>query len=164
VRYKIRIRSINFINYYAVTTMDFSMDSRMEFKEILSATYDNRWSGAFIQSNGKKVIPTVGWVNNYYDISFAGLRDGGVFIISTLGVNNEISHKEFIDGYKELRRRFPNTKLICVGDKVCGMDDDICYIKYEESFGTWDKKQDWWQPKLINWDNSIAIGGEKDVI
>ena len=151
--------------YFAASSSDFSMDSKMGFKEILDATYNNRWMGAFLQTHGKKVIPTVGWVGaKYYDITFAGLRDGGVFIISTIGANNDISYAEFIDGYHELRRRFPNTQLICVGDFIEGMDSDICYIPYEDSFGSWDKKQDWWQPKLFNWDMSYAMGGVADVI
>ena len=41
--------------YYAVSSFDFSMDSKMDFKSILDATYDNRWSGAFMQTHGKLV-------------------------------------------------------------------------------------------------------------
>ena len=145
--------------YYAVSSFDFSMDSKMDFKSILDATYDNRWSGAFMQTHGKLVIPTVGWTNSdTYDICFSGLRDGGVFIISTLGTNNTVSYREFILGYSEMRKRFPNTQIICVGDRLEGMDDDVCYVLYEESFGTWDKRQNYWQPKLINWDGSILKG------
>ena len=145
--------------YYAVSSFDFSMDSKMDFKSVLAATYDNRWSGVFMQTHGKFVIPTVGWINSdTYDICFSGLRDGGVFIISTLGANNPVSYPEFIAGYKEMRQRFPSTQIICVGDRLRGMDDDVCYVLYEESFGTWDKHQDYWQPKLLNWDGSIPKG------
>ena len=67
------------------------------------------------------VIPTVGWTNSdTYDICFSGLRDGGVFIISTLGTNNIVSYREFIPGYNEMRKRFPNTQIICVGDVLYG--------------------------------------------
>ena len=60
---------------------------------------------------------TVGWTTpEFYDITFAGLRDGGVFIISTLGTSNLLSYDEFIQGYHELRTRFPNSQLICVED------------------------------------------------
>lgn len=145
--------------YYAVSSFDFSMDEKMDFKQILEATYNNRWIGAFLQANGKLVAPTVGWVkSDSYCICFSGLRDGGVFIISTLGVNNHICCHDFLDGYREMRRRFPNTQIICVGDRLDGMDDDICYVKYEESFGSWDFNQDYWQPKLFNWDMSFPKG------
>lgn len=142
--------------YYAVSSFDFSMDIKMDFTQILSAVHDNRWSGAFMQSNGKKVIPTVGWLTETsYDICFAGLRDGGVFLISTLGANNPVSSPVFLAGYRELRSRFPYTKIICVGDCISGMDNDVCFVKYEESFGSWDRNQPYWQPKLFNWDGSI---------
>ena len=145
--------------YYAVSSFDFSMDEKMDFKQILDATYDNRWSGAFMQTNGKMVVPTVGWVKpDTYDVCFSGLRDSGVFLISTLGVNNSICYPAFIDGYREMRRRFPNTQIISVGDRLEGMDDDVCYVRYEDSFGSWDRRQDWWQPKLFNWDMSIPKG------
>ena len=142
--------------YYAVSSFDFSMDIKMDFTQILSAVHDNRWSGAFMQSNGKKVIPTVGWLTETsYDICFAGLRDGGVFLISTLGAKNPVSSPVFLAGYRELRNRFPHTKIICVGDYIPGMDNDVCFVKYKESFGSSDRNQPYWQPKLFNWDGSI---------
>ena len=63
-----------------------------------------------------------------------------------------------MNGYFELRKRFPASKLICVGDKLRGMDDDVCIVLYEESFGNWDRHCKFWQPKLINWDKSIPKG------
>lgn len=142
--------------YYAVSSFDFSMDVNMDFKQILSAVYDNRWSGAYMQSHGKLVIPTVGWLaKDTFDLCFAGLRDKGVFLISTLGANNPESTSIFLDGYHEMRTRFPNTKIICVGDPVLGMDSDVCFVLYEESFGSWDRHHNYWQPKLINWDGTI---------
>lgn len=156
-------RPINYLSkvssYFAVSSFDFSMDIKMDLKQIIEATYDNRWSGAFMQTHGKLVIPTVGWVRaDTYDICFSGLRDGGIFIISTLGVNNNTCYDDFINGYIEMRNRFPTTTIISVGDRVDGMDDDVCYVSYEESFGSWDSRQDWWQPKLVNWDMSIPKG------
>ena len=145
--------------YYAVSSFDFSMDITMKLRHILAAVYDNRWSGAFMQAHGRLVIPTVGWLTpETYDLCFAGLKDGGVFLISTLGANNPHSYDIFMNGYTELRKRFPDTKIICVGDKLRGMDNDICYVLYEESFGNWDRYHNTWQPKLINWDLSIPEG------
>ncbi|MBR1831967.1 MAG: DUF4417 domain-containing protein [Ruminiclostridium sp.] len=145
--------------YYAVTSFEFSMHEKMDFRHILGATYDNRWIGAFMQANGKKVIATVGWVTpDTYNICFAGLRNGATFIISTLSVNNSTCMSVFMDGYYNLRDRFPDSKLICVGDRLSGMDSDICYIPYENSFGNWEKYPGFWQPKLFNWDGTIAGG------
>lgn len=147
--------------YHAVASFDFSMHEGMDFKQILSATYDNRWMGAYMQSNGKKVIATVGWVNKEYDdICFAGLRNGAIFMIATLGVNNKQCIQDFLRGYHEMRQRFPDSKIICVGDKVKGMDLDISYIPYEKSFGNWEQYPGYWQTQMINPDGTIYDGGE----
>ena len=151
--------------YYAVSSFDFTMDEKMDLAQIFIATYRNRWTGAFLQSHGINVIPTVGWVTpKTYEICFSGLRDGGVFIISTLGVNNIVCRENFLLGYKELRNRFPNTTLICVGDQLSDMDNDVCYVKYEDSFGNWDRYRNYYQLLLVNWDNSIPEEVLKDVV
>ena len=143
--------------YYATSTFDFSMDKKMDFPQILSAVYANRWSGSYMQSNGKKVTSCVGWLDKTtYDVCFAGLEDGSVFIISNIGTKNEESYTDFINGYYELRKRFPNSKIICVGSKSDGMDLDVCYVKYEETFGNWDKYKKYWQPQLFNWNEYNA--------
>ena len=143
--------------YYAVTSFDFSISAEWRFHEVYNATYNNRWIGAYAQSLGKRVIPTVGWTTpQFYDITFAGLRNGSVFLISTLSVNNSISSPLFLQGYKELRRRFPDSPILAVGDEILGMDSDVCFIKYKDSFGSEDIRSGYWQPKLFNWDMSIA--------
>ena len=148
--------------YLAVATFDFSMTPGMKFPQMLNAIHANRWSGAFLQCHGKKVLATVGWTTpEFYDLCFAGLTNGAVMLISTLSTHNASCEKIFIDGYRELRRRFPDSSLICVGDRFADMDSDVCFIPYEETFGNRDRYQNWWQPSLINWDMSLAAGGEK---
>lgn len=146
--------------YLAASSFDFSMSDNMSPLQILTATYNNRWSGIFLQSHGKVSIPTVGWtIPEHYPIEFAGLKDGGIFLISTLGTNNTLSRSDFLNGYYEMRNRFPKTQIICVGDRIEGMDSDVCYVLYEESFGTFDRKKGYgWQMKLINWDMSLSKG------
>ena len=143
-------------NYYATSTMDFSMHPNMSKSQIIDATFKNRWSGIWLQQNGyNNVIVTVGWVlEDTYDICFSGIVDGNVLMISTIGCNNEESYQIFINGYKELRKRFPSSKLICVGTRLDGMDDDICYVSYVQSFGNFDKYRSYWQPRLFNWDGT----------
>lgn len=141
---------------YAAATLDISMHSEMQPAQIIDATFKNRWSGAWLQMNGyEKVIVTVGWVTpDTYDICFAGIEDGTTLMISTLGVCNDEAKYDFLNGYKEMRRRFPNSQIICVGNKIEGMDDDICFVDYKHTFGNWDKKRSYWQPALFNWDFS----------
>lgn len=146
--------------YYAVSSFDFSMDQEMLFPQVFMAVFANRWSGAFAQAHGKKVIPTVGWTTpQFYDLCFAGLRNGGTVLISTLGANNKDADRIFLSGYHEFRDRFPDSKIICVGDKIPGIDTDVCMVKYTDSFGYWNRKSSYWQPSFVNWDMSIANWG-----
>lgn len=143
--------------YYAVATPDFSMYKGMCFPDILQAVYKNRWIGAFLQSNGKKVVATVGWIEKEYDyLTFAGLKDGSVFIISSLSTRNTLSEYEFLRGYHEMRNRFPSSKIICVGLPWKGIDQDVCLISYKDSFGSRDKRCTYWQQKMYNLDMSVA--------
>lgn len=142
--------------YYAVSTMDFSMHPGMTEAQIISATFKNRWTGVWAQINGiKKVAVTVGWVlEDTFDICFAGIEDGTLLIISTLGACLYQSKELFLKGYAEMRKRFPNSQVLCIGNKIDGMDNDVCYVKYDESFGNWDNKRNYWQPSMFNWDLS----------
>ena len=143
--------------YYGATSLDFSMHKGMKIWQIIEATGKNRWFGRFLQSYGIKVFPTVGWVDEKtYDICFAGLRDGSTFIISTLGTNNKSSRDMFLNGLYELRKRFPNSRQICVGQYIKGIPNDVCIIPYEESFGGSKQLSKRNQMHLLNWDGSIS--------
>lgn len=165
VLYRAYNNPINYLHrvakYYAVASFDFSMHDEMDFRQILGATYDNRWIGAFLQANGKKVIPTVGWVTKRFDdICFAGLRNGSTFLIASLGVNNNECQSAFLRGYYEMRSRFPDSRIICVGDMISGMDKDVLFVPYKDSFGNWEQYPGFWQMRLISPDGSSYCGGE----
>ena len=141
---------------YAASTFDVSMHEEMQRAQIISATFENRWSGVWLQMNGyERVLVTVGWVKpDTYDVCFAGIENGTPLMISTLGACNDDSKADFLLGYNEMRRRFPNSQVICLGKRLDGMGEDICYVDYGQSFGNFDSKQDFWQAKLFNWDFS----------
>lgn len=143
--------------YYGVASLDFSMHPGMNNWSIIQAIGKSRWFGRFLQSYGIKVYPTVGWVDeDTYDICFAGLKDGSTFFISTLGVNNKACKQAFLKGLYELRRRFPHSKQICVGQKIEGVPDDICIISYKETFGGKNQLSQRNQVRLFNWNGTIA--------
>lgn len=143
---------------YAAATFDVSMHKEMQRAQIVGATFENRWSGVWLQMNGfERVLVTVGWVKpETYDVCFAGIEDGASLMISTLGVCNEGAREDFLLGYNEMRRRFPSSQIICLGKRLEGMGGDICYVDYALSFGNFDSKKDFWQAKLFNWDFSEA--------
>ena len=120
----------------AWVTPDISIDMEATHAQAIGIIESVRWIGRLGQEMGQLVFPCVGWCRKELDdICFAGLRDGSIFFISTLGVNNELSRPNFLRGYKEMRKKFPNSKIVCVGKQIQGMDDDVIYIEYEDSFG-----------------------------
>ena len=142
--------------YYGATSLDFSMHPGMNKWSVIQAVAKSRWFGRYLQSFGIKVFPTVGWIDeNSYDICFAGLKNGSTFFISTLGVNNEISRPMFFKGFWELRRRFPNSRQICVGQNMAGIPNDVCVIPYEDTFGGKKQLAQRNQMRLFNWDGTI---------
>lgn len=141
----------------AWVTPDSSIDMEASPAQALGIVEKTRFIGALGQEYGQTVFAAVGWSREELDdICFAGLRDGAIFFISTLGVNNNECRNNFLRGYHELRRRFPNSKIVCLSSKIDGMDDDIIHIEYEESFG-YENHQ---QLKLINYFNKANDFGE----
>jgi len=117
-------------------TPDVSIDMNASEAQAIGIIENVRWIGRLGQEMGQIVLPSVGWSRKELDdICFAGLRDGSIFFISTLGVNNDLCRPDFIRGYIEMRRRFPNSKIVCIGKQIEGMDNDVIYVDYQESFG-----------------------------
>lgn len=143
--------------YYGVTSLDFSMHPQMSEWSIIQAVGKSRWFGRFLQSYAIKVYPTVGWVDEKtYDICFADLRDGSTFFISSLGVNNGLCRPLFLQGLYELRKRFPHSQQICIGQRVEDIPDDVCIISYEETFGGKSQLARRNQMHLLNWDGTLS--------
>lgn len=156
--YRNPIRFIERISgYYGATSPDFSMHPGMSRWSIIQAVGKSRWFGRFLQSKGIRVYPTVGWVDeSSYDICFSGLRDGSIFFISTLGVNNEECRPLFFKGLRELRKRFPDSRQICVGQRLESMPEDICVVPYDETFGGRNELSWRNQVRLFHWDGTTA--------
>ena len=53
-------------------------------------TFRSRWCGAYLQSNGVKVIPTLAWGGpETFWFCFDGVEKKSVVAVSTLGVRHE---------------------------------------------------------------------------
>ena len=97
--------------YRAVLTPQYSLYTEMPMTLQLYNTFRNRWVGAYLQSRGITVIPTVCWgTPQSYWFCFDGLETGSIVTVSTLGVRTE---KElFMHGYQEMIER----SLLSMGD------------------------------------------------
>lgn len=122
-----------FQGFAAVGTPDFSIYPTMNTNEIRHNIYMSRWLGVTWQNYHCRVLPTVGWaLPDTYDICFSGLEKGSVVIISTIGCQD---HKEeFLNGFKEMKKRIEPPLIIVFGDMISGMTGNFLNFRYTEVF------------------------------
>jgi hypothetical protein len=123
-KYIARIKS-----FIGVLSPDFSLYTDMAQARQIEHTFKNRWCGAFWQSHGIKVIPTIGWSDERsFDFCFAGVEKGSIVAVSTVGSRRAKS--PFMKGYTEMLRRIEPGSVICYGSPFDEMEGNIVYIDY----------------------------------
>lgn len=118
--------------YRAVLTPQYSLYTEMPMTLQLYNTFRNRWVGAYLQSRGITVIPTVCWgTPQSYWFCFDGLETGSIVAVSTLGVRTE---KElFMHGYQEMIKRVNPEAVICYGNPFDEMEGNIIAVDYAKT-------------------------------
>ncbi len=120
--------------YKAVLSPNFSIYTEMPLALKIYNTFRSRWCGAYFQSMGIKVIPTVAWgAPDTFWFCFDGIPKGSTVAVSTLGVRTE--KDLFLQGYNELLRRIKPTAVICYGKPFEEMKCDIIEVDYAETTG-----------------------------
>ena len=95
-------------------------------------TFRSRWCGAYFQSKGLNVIPTISWgTPESYWYCFDGIEKGSIVAISTLGVKREKDF--FMQGYKEMIKRIEPKAIICYSTPFEEMTGNIISINYAET-------------------------------
>ena len=125
-----RIERLN--AHKAVLSPNFSVYTEMPVAMKIYNTFRSRWCGAFLQSNGIKVIPTLAWGGpETFWFCFDGIEQKSVVAIPTLGVRTE--KDLFMQGYYEMIRRIKPSKIICYGKPFPEMKGNIIEIDYAET-------------------------------
>ena len=76
--------------YKAVLSPQFSIYYDMPLSIKIYQTFRNRWCGAYLQSKGIKVIPSLAWGEpDTYWFCFDGIEKGSIVAVSTIGVRKE---------------------------------------------------------------------------
>ena len=101
-----------------VLSPDFSLYRDWPLTLQLWNSYRNRWCGAYWQSRGLRVIPTISWsTEESYAFCFCGVERHSLVAISTLGVklDQPAEHSWFMAGFTELLRRIAPPRILCYG-------------------------------------------------
>lgn len=118
--------------YKAVLSPNYSIYTEMPVSVKIYNTFRSRWCGAYLQSKGVKVIPTVAWGEpNTFWFCFDGIAKGSAVAVSTLGVRKE--KNLFIQGYNELLRRIKPSTIICYGEPFEEMKGNIITVDYAKT-------------------------------
>lgn len=118
--------------YNSVMTPDFSLYSDMPIAKQIDNVFKKQWCGAYWQSQGLKVIPTISWSTyESYEFCFSGVEKGSVVAISTVG-SRKVKDL-FLSGYNEMIKRINPNEIICYGKPFEEIANEVIFIDYLSS-------------------------------
>lgn len=126
-------RTISRYSQYAfLLSPDYSTYSDMSMWRQLENVAKNRWVGAYWQSKGLTVIPTVSWgLTQSFDFCFDGIEKNATVAVGMIGCKR--SKLNFMRGYNAMLERIEPSKIICFGTPFTEMDGNIVAVNYSES-------------------------------
>lgn len=119
--------------YECILSPDFSLYMDMPMAMKIWNVYRSRQIGAYYQSKGIKVIPTISWAEpETYCFCFEGIPENGIVAISTLGIkNNKDSIDIYKDGVKAMIERLKPRTIIEYGGEIDIDYQGIQVIRFE---------------------------------
>ena len=125
--------------YKGILSPQFSTYYTMPVTLQMYNTFRSRWCGAYFQSKGFNVIPTISWgLPKSYLYCFDGVEEGSIVAVSTLGVKREKDF--FMQGYNEMLRRIKPEVIICYCKPFEEMQGNIITVDYAETNNLTKKK------------------------
>ena len=118
--------------YAFLLSPDFSTYADMGLWRQLESVAKNRWVGAYWQSKGKIVIPTISWSDaRSFEFCFDGIEQGSIVAVGMIGCKQ--SKLNFMRGYNEMLKRILPSKIICFGSPFPEMQGNIIAVDYMAS-------------------------------
>ena len=118
--------------YKFLLTPDFSTYSDMNPWRQLESVAKNRWVGAYWQSKGLTVVPTISWgLSQSYEFCFDGVERNGIVAVGMIGCKQ--SKIQFMRGYNAMLDKIQPSAIICFGTPFDEMQGNIIKVDYMES-------------------------------
>lgn len=126
-------RTIEKLSQYSfLLSPDNSTYSDMNYWRQLESVAHSRWVGAYWQSRGLNVIPTVTWSDTRsYTFCFDGIEDDSIVAIGMIGCKH--TKKDFLRGYNNLLERKHPSAIICFGKPYEEMNGNVIAVDYRSS-------------------------------
>lgn len=135
--------------YYALLSPDFSLFTNMPVALQIESVFKNRWCGAYWQSQGLKVIPTVSWGDERsFDFCFDGIENGSVVAVCTYFREN--CEEEFMLGYNEMIKRIKPSLVLCYDEPFPSMKGNV--REFLPTTHEWTKNLDWKDLIQFKWE------------
>lgn len=130
--------------YDCILSPDFSLYMDMPMPIKIWNIYRSRQIGAYYQSRGIKVIPTISWAEEEtFEFCFQGIPEGSVVSVSTIGVKEKKDALEiWTEGMKEMIKRIKPSTIIVYGGELDFDYGDIDVIYFENKVTENWKKED----------------------
>ena len=119
---------------------DFSLFMDYPLSIQIWNVYRNRWCGAYWQSNGINVIPTISWSDaNSFNFCFCGVEKGSYVACSTVGIMRNEAYKEaFKVGFDKMLSVIEPEFVFMYGSGWKWIDERCNNkVKWFEPFGFW---------------------------
>ena len=98
--------------YKYLLSPDFSLFTNMPLALQIESVFKNRWCGAYWQSKGLKVIPTISWGDEKsFEFCFEGIEEGCVVAVCTYYREN--CEEEFMLGFNKMMEAIKPSAVIC---------------------------------------------------
>lgn len=120
---------VKYSQYAFLLSPDFSTYADMNLWRQLESVAKNRWVGAYWQSKGLTVVPTISWSTpRSFEFCFDGVEKNAIVAISTLGCRR--SKIPFMRGYEAMLEKLTPETIICFGKPFLEMRGNIVSIDY----------------------------------
>ena len=125
--------SLSRLSKYAfLLTPDFSQYAEMPLWRQIESTGKSRWVGAYWQSKGLKVIPTVTWgLAQTFEFCFDALPKESIVAVGMIGCRR--SRLNFLRGYHAMLEKLSPITVIVFGKPFPEMDGHIVAVDYMTS-------------------------------
>ena len=135
--------------YYCLLSPDFSIWTNMPLALQIESIFKNRWCGAYWQSKGLNVIPTVSWGDEKsFDFCFDGIEEGSIVAVCTYYREN--CEEEFMLGYNEMLKRIKPSLVICYDEPFKSMTGNV--VEFLPTTYEWTKDLDWKDLAQFKWE------------
>ena len=123
---------VKYSQYAFLLTPDFSLYAEMNLWHQLGNVAKNRWCGAYWQSHGLIVIPTISWgTSRSFEFCFDGVEPHSIVAVGMIGCkNNKLG---FMRGYEAMLEIIEPSAVICFGTPFAEMRGNLIVVDYLSS-------------------------------